>query len=87
MDFIHHLIKVFFLDKLPFVLAVVTASCIMMLGATGVGALLLWVLGQEVTSDALTVGLVVCIIGLLLLLIYQGIHEEYKKFKKNRKEN
>lgn len=87
MDFIHHLIKVFFLDKLPFILAVVTATCIVMLGATGVGALLLWVLGQEVTSSALTVGLVVSVIGLLLVLIYQGIRGEYQKFKKGKEDN
>lgn len=87
MDFIHHLIKLFFLDTLPLILAVVTTTCIMMLGATGVGALLLWVLGQEVTSSALAVGLIVSVIGLLLVSIYQGIRGEYQKFKKGKGEN
>ena len=87
MDFIHHLIKVFFLDKLPLILAVVITTCIMILGATGVGALLLWVLGQEVTSSALAVGLIVFVIGLLLVSIYQGIRGEYQKFKKGKGDN
>lgn len=87
MYFIHHLIKVFFLDTLPLMLAVVTTTCIMMLGATGVGALLLWVLGQEVTSSALTVGVVASVIGLLLVSIYQGIRGEYQKFKKGKEGN
>lgn len=87
MDFIHHLIKLFFLDTLPLMLAVVTTTCIVMLGAFGVGALLLWVLGQEVTSSALAVGLIVSVIGLLLFLAYQGIQEEYQKFKKGKEED